>query len=117
MSDNIHRLDGTLPPYKFRVGYSGTSEEKEEIKKLLDLPLIDSSMEVMRILVNSIGTPMGYDKRNDISIEHLLYELATFIPLIDSNIMDVIDSYLVEMKTGMCHEGRSHRLRQILFIM
>jgi hypothetical protein len=117
MDYNIHRLDGTLPPYNFRVVYTGTCKEKEEVKKLLDLPLGDSSMAVMRILVNSVGTTMGYDKRNDISIDHLLYELATLIPFIDSYILDVINSYLVEMKTGMCHEGRSHRLRQILFII
>lgn len=115
--NDIHRLDGMLPPFEFLINYNGTSEEKELIKDLLKLPLSTSALESMNLLIGAVGTDNGFDFTNRISIDHLLYELATLIPSLTKDNIDIIEEYMIELKSGSCREGRSHRLRQILFAL
>lgn len=117
MDNNIHRLDKKLPPYEFKLPYSSSEEEKEQIRRLSELPISQDSMRVLQVLLADIGGPKGYDRTNDVSIDHLLFELSSYMNKLSQDNLDLLESYLIEMKSGMCAEGRSHRLRQFLFTL
>lgn len=69
---------------------------------------------VLNILIRDIGKPINYDPINNLSVDDLLLEIATRIKkgIIDP---EIFEQQLIEMKTGMCPQGRTIRLYSILF--
>ena len=117
LTGDIHILDGKLTPHIHKVDYKGTPEDIDKIKELTNLPLSPEALNVLGILINEIGTANNYDNINNVSIDNLLFELASFIPTFNSDNIELLNIYLIEMKTGLCAQGRSHRLRMFLFLL
>lgn len=75
----------------------------------------NTSNLTFQTLFNSIGTGANYDSTNDINADHLLYFCVyEILEKKDNDFVDLFIIQLNEMQSGMCPQGRTHRLIQIL---
>jgi hypothetical protein len=84
----------------------------EEIFMLLNLS--QDARNILNILIKDFGKPINYDPINNLSVDDLLLEIATRIKrgIIDP---ETFEQQLIEMRTGMCPQGRTIRLYSVLF--
>lgn len=106
MNTNLHSYDN-LVKYEYMTDLICNIEDITKLKNRLK-----KGNDVFELLCNSIGTPSNYDKINNISVDHLLYEIAKLSNTIDD--LTILEEQLIDMKTGSCPQGRSLRLIQIL---
>lgn len=112
-----HFYDGRLSPIKDplkadleRAGQK-TQEEKMISFRALRQQLPEETHRNFDVIVQDIGN--NYDSTNDLHADDLLYLCSELTG--DSSFVDLLTAQLVEMSTGICAQGRTHRLLQILW--
>lgn len=115
---NTHAYDGQL---KF-TEISGWNqvislpiEEKQRRGKELIVAaekLCPLAQHHLSIIVNSIGTGANYDPSNQISADDLIS--LCFCHRDNSDFLSMLELQLIDMRTGFCPQGRTHRLFQLL---
>ena len=67
------------------------------------------------LIINSIGTQSNYDPTNDLNADDLLYLCAFEIVKADNTEFgELFIEQLIDLQTGNCPQGRTHRLFQLL---
>lgn len=74
--------------------------------------LPDMALNNLFTLKKSIGTPANYDPTNNINADDLL--CLCYDHINDEDFVELLIEQLIEMTYGMCAQGRTHRLLQIL---
>ena len=119
----LHSLDRHVPDrieLPSDVYSLNTAVEIDKLKDILkELPsmfkLSAPSLYVLSLLINDIGTHNNIDNINNVKVDDLLIQLYKLKKMYPESIDDIIlDIQLDEMRTGMCPQGRSIRLLQVL---
>lgn len=71
----------------------------------------------MITIINDYGTNANRDETNDYSCELILSKIVEISPEPSNDILDVFQTQLDEMSSGMCPQGRTHRLFQFCLIL
>ncbi len=70
------------------------------------------ALQYLRMIVNDIGTSNNFDSTNNISCDDLIYLCSKYKD--DTVFIKELEIQLLDMSTGFCAQGRSHRLYQAL---
>ena len=109
--------DNEIKSIKFIPNKIYDPSKYNEIKDILfQLPLSDEAKSVLNILFNDFGKNQNHDIINNLIVENLLTELASYVNYFGDN-FDIItlEQQLIEMKTGLCPSGRTIRLYSVIF--
>lgn len=120
---NLHSLDRKVSfsfgegNVKFLDVSSSFGKEKDILPELLTMfNLSPPGARVLKVLINDVGTNKNFDPINNVNVDDLLLQLYHLKKKNPECFDDVIlDDQLVEMLTGMCPQGRTIRLLQVLF--
>ena len=114
---DLHSLDRKLKEYRCIHHFLDFNPSKEELLELSTLfTLSNEGHSVLRTLIKDMGTSANVDPINNLCLDDLLMDLF-FVRLTYSdstNLDQTFDQQLVEMKSGMCPQGRVIRLFQVL---
>lgn len=123
LSSDISRVSKITLDEKRNRGKSIISYFQKEVGKPTNKSLSPIALNTLYVLVNSIGTPGNYDPINKLSADDLLMlcfeKIETDADLPDdkkSDFLPLFIAQLEEMQTGMCPQGRTQRMLQILRI-
>jgi hypothetical protein len=113
---DVHTFDGQLLEIKtFLLPYLEISPENK-FNVFQQLKILIGSNVTFDIIVNNSKSNENYDPTNDLYADDLLYIcgiIAENIPDKDS-FVSTFNEQLTDMSTGMCAQGRVHRLFQII---
>lgn len=112
---NTHFYDGKIISELFVQNL--TIEEKQECgKQLLQscLHLDPKAIHYLTSIVNDIGTLNNVDHTNHLNADDLIYFCWTFRN--NEAFIKELEIQLLDMETGFCPQGRTHRLYQILIV-
>lgn len=111
---DIHTYDGKLQN-TLRVNNLLSITDKKTLASTLITPIQKINLEsslLLSKLISDIGTGANYDPTNKISADDLLVLCSEKKDSVDF-IQELIIQ-LQDMKTGMCSQGRTHRLYQLI---
>jgi hypothetical protein len=92
--------------------------EKQEIKNMgIELLKLTSSFncvatQFLKQIVDSIGTNANYDNTNDLNVDDLL--VLCYNKRQNKDFINELEIQLIDMSSGSCPQGRTHRLYQII---
>ncbi len=81
-------------------------------RSFIDLCQHSISKRVLEIIVNDIGTMNNYDPSNDLNVDDILYACWDYHE--DQHFLNLFEEQLYDMQSGLCSQGRTHRLYQLL---
>lgn len=116
-----HRLDLSTDTYVEPFTYPYPKEESDKVKETVKdfgnyLTLNNQARHILNVLIQQIGTPANNDPINLICVDEILLRLYNLkIKDMDSFQDAVLEIQLLEMMSGMCPQGRSIRLLQVLY--
>lgn len=113
---NLHsfdrKLDTSFENFIYPVSPTFSQEVKVEVEDLPSrLHLSSEACKILQILIGDIGKSPNQDGINRLSVDDLLLKLNQVISQFDHAILD---TQLLEMRSGMCPQGRTIRLLQVL---
>ena len=110
------RLDNSLEAELEKVKML-PKEEKLRGLALLREHLPATSFENFDIIMNEFlrGGPLNYDSSNNLHAEDLLYLCSQSLEKYswDHTLIDLLNTQFIDMNTGICPQGRTHRLFQV----
>ena len=114
---NTHRYDGHLRMEDLlflEEVKEWTPEKKKDqgLRLLADLKLDPPAHYFLLGIVNSIGTPANYDPSNSLCADDLV--CLCWMHRKNPDFKIVLEFQLMDMATGFCPQGRTHRLFQTL---
>lgn len=104
---NVHLFDGEIDTSHLVINVIDT-----DVKKLLDCKLSLIAKRNLEILIKAIGTKSNYDASNKIDGDQLLYMCLNYVD--NEHFVNNLNVQLEDMSTGLCAQGRTHRLYQLL---
>lgn len=126
---DTHYYDGRLREQKERVPDLSSIvaiplEQKKNVltsfRDTIFSSLSPTAQASLDIIVGSIGTAANYDPSNDLWVDDLLYlcsqRLFTSPSEFNRDFLELLTVQLEEMQSGLCPQGRTHRLFQILVV-
>lgn len=117
---DIHIFDGqllrtktSLSPYLENAFQMSSEEKLKAFERLRSLIQPNVNFE---IIVNDFRTGPNYDATNDLYADDILYICAELLSKVPDKecFISVLNQQLSEMSTGMCPQGRTHRLIQVI---
>lgn len=118
---DVHHYDGGLHSIKTRLPFPINREISTEMQELNDakeaileycnkiMPeLKPTSQNIFRQLLNDYGTNANHDPSNNLRVENFLLYFSG-IPY-NKDFIELLDLQIEEMQSGMCPQGRTHRL-------
>lgn len=118
---NTHYYDGKLTyvthyvPELHYISNAPLEYKIEVVNNLyhkIDHNLPDLARKNLLVLRQSLGTKANYDPSNDINADDLL--CLCYDHINKPEFIELLIEQLIEMTYGMCAQGRTHRLLQIL---
>jgi hypothetical protein len=123
---NTHHYDGQL--YTLYQEIEGMVKDPipslettyQEISELINTLLADNKKSrkethnILNILRTSTGTPANYDSSNNINVDKLLPLVWTCVKKYDNSAKLIFLEQIQEMKNGLCPQGRTTRLIQLV---
>jgi hypothetical protein len=94
----------------------------QEITELINTLLADNkkvrkdTQNILNILQTSTGTPANYDGSNNINVDKLLPLVWACVKDYDNSAKMIFLEQIQEMKNGLCPQGRTTRLIQLVEI-
>lgn len=116
---DTHFYDGQLAPIKAQLqsdldrAHQKTPQEQLVAFQLLREQLPAIAHPNFDVIVRDLAQKTNYDPTNDLLANDLLYLCAERAA--NEGFIDLLTAQLLEMSTGMCAQGRTHRLLQILW--
>ena len=122
---DTHTYDGKVPN---NIIKRTNEERKAAVEELIMLikKYKDGSENIVGFcnlitIFNDVGNNSNYDHSNDYSADDIIFELISQLKNKDEefikDIIKLICIQLQEMSSGMCPQGRTHRLYQIYKIL
>lgn len=122
---NIHIFDGQLLEAKALLSvYLESAAEVSSEDKIMAFEQLKTFIQPnlnFDIIVNdfkTFGHNLGsnYDPTNELYADDLLYLCAILLEKLDNTdeFLFIFNQQLIDMSTGMCPQGRTHRLFQII---
>jgi len=71
-----------------------------------------TAISFLKRIVKSIGTKSNFDSTNNLSADDLIY--LCWLHRNNQEFIKVLEEQLMDMRTGFCPQGRTHRLFQSL---
>lgn len=118
---NTHTYDGKIDisqiPDLLSVKELPIDQKKERGIELINNAINISKLSPIAIsylenIVASMGTPLNIDNTNGLIADDLICICWVYRGNID--FMSMLETQLIDMATGFCPQGRTHRLFQIL---
>jgi hypothetical protein len=117
-----HHIDYSFDNFTFPLPKSSSDQIKAVVR---DLPRIypvtqlgGMAKSTLLLLISDIGTGRNQDTTNRISADEILLKIYNILSSNPQAIeISILESQLLEMRTGMCPQGRTIRLLQVLFCM
>lgn len=112
---NTHSYDGKLDKKLIEEiqAVDATHQELldcgEEILTFINNPI---AKKFLNDIINSIDMPANYDPTNNIRAENILFLIGKYKD--NPDCIAVLEAQLIDMATGACPQGRTHRLFQVL---
>jgi hypothetical protein len=104
---NVHKFDGEIDTSHLIIEVIDT-----DVNKLLECNLSAVAKHNLQILIKSLGTGKNYDNSNKINGDELLYMCLNHID--NEDFIKNLNIQLEDMSNGLCPQGRTHRLYQLL---
>src|SRR5205085_12636761 len=104
---NVHVFDGEIDTSHLVVVVNDTGTNK-----LMNLELSLIAKRNLKILIDAIGTKRNYDHSNKIDGDDLIYMCNDYLD--NQHFVANLNVQLEDMSTGLCAQGRTHRLYQLL---
>lgn len=116
---DVHSFDGQLGNDMYYTSYTGTPDELEKLRKIWNLEVVKElspgAKQMLIILLNDVGKDSNCDSRSNMTVENILYEIQYRIEMLEFPIeVGTFEDQLIDMKTGMCVQGRTSRLIQVM---
>ena len=117
----LHSLDNKLDTTLLSFTYPYPKEESDKVRERVKdfneyLNMDNLAQQILNILIQHIGSPLNDDPINKICVDELLLRLYDLKVICSDAFQDaVLETQLHEMTTGMCPQGRSIRLLQVLY--
>jgi len=112
---NTHTYDGKLDGdfIKYIQNVSTSADEiitcgNEFLKRITE----PTAQKYLTSIIEGVNTASNYDPSNNIRAENILYLLYQFID--NKDCLETLETQLIDMATGACPQGRTHRLFQVL---
>jgi hypothetical protein len=119
MSDplNTHSYDGQLNPSLLleldTVQRLSLEEKRTRAQDLMaKIRIHPMAMQFLSLIVRDMGTAANIDSTNDINADDLICLCWNYRD--NRNFIMLLEEQLLDMATGFCPQGRTHRLFQIL---
>lgn len=115
---NTHTYDGKLNtdllPDLISMNQLTLNQKQERGKELIIAAnkLHPNAIAYLTNIVASMGTPANLDLTNILMADDLI--CLCWLYREDSDFMSVLETQLLDMNTGFCPQGRTHRLFQTL---
>lgn len=115
---DLHSLDG-----KWTNNIVITVEDNIKLEIILHLRKIVNaeSSSVLEQLITDYNTENNYDPISKTNVNDILYLISLYIEKVKDtdrdDIIQLFNDILIEMKSGMCPQGRSTRLYQLLLCL
>lgn len=117
MFANTHTYDGNIPKSLVFVEGQMLPINDNVVDVIIDKAIIlkfqPEAIFRLHIMKNDMGTLNNYDATNDLWVDELLMLCARHVHNID--FMQELHIQLMDMETGFCPQGRTHRIFQLLF--
>lgn len=117
---NTHSYDGKIDtnqlPDLISVRQLTLDQKKEKGLELISdaklIPMNHTSVSYLENIVKSMGTSSNIDTTNDLIADDLI--CLCWIYRHNCDFMSILEVQLMDMSTGFCPQGRTHRLFQTL---
>ena len=108
---NVHSYDGKIIN-TLKLNIVPEEEKDLRLQELMDLLTDPRAKNSMRIIINSFGTSQNIDTTNNLISDLLLLSCWEYRHL--DGFIKNLEEQLLDMITGFCPQGRTHRLYQLL---
>lgn len=120
---NTHFYDGKIVYKKieFNVDMCQIVKLLQDVNKCTILT--DTGRKCLSTIIDDLNTKRNFDASNNMSVEDILSDIVILInrhsdrDVIYSDYIELIALQFNEMISGMCSQGRTHRLYQILNLL
>lgn len=114
---NTHSYDGKIIPTNLKekletASFLSLEEKKRRGEALLNYAFSENARHYLQGIIDDISRPQNYDPTNQLRADDLLCLCYEFRQNEDFN--KELEIQLLDMKTGFCPQGRTHRLYQLL---
>ncbi len=112
---DVHVFDGQLPTICLEVDIETKKIRASEIYDCFNPTASEAQPQALNFLksiIADIGTPKNYDPTNNLSADDLLSILWKYRE--NPDFLKELEIQLLDMQTGFCPQGRTHRLYQLV---
>lgn len=111
MNIDTHTYDGKLNNSIIPEILKSDEEKKEECHKFITLKIDKEAKLFLSKIIKDIGTKSNFDSTNKLDAGNILYSCIKYID--NEDFVKMLEEQLLDMKTGFCPQGRTHRLYQL----
>src|SRR5579872_5629927 len=119
LTNNTHDYDGKLNPSHLESLSSVHNLSIEEKKRIgndfvnyVSDKISPSALHYLRMIVTNMGTVSNIDNTNNLVADDLIY--LCWDRRTNKDFLATLEIQLIDMATGFCPQGRTHRLFQSL---
>lgn len=109
---DTHYYDGLIDNTLKYNNIINIDDKKQVINQLLKYINNPISLHVLNILIKDIGTCNNYDNTNNLNVDDLLCLCVQHMN--NREFINELELQLSDMINGLCPQGRTHRLYQLL---
>ena len=114
---DVHTYDGVIDTTQLRelkMFDNLNIEEKKErgLRLATTLNMCGKAKNIFRKMVEDMGTNANIDTTNGLIADNLI--LLCLKHQYNENFINILEEQLMDMQSGFCAQGRTHRLYQIL---
>ncbi|MHB1774355.1 MAG: hypothetical protein ACYCST_22025 [Acidimicrobiales bacterium] len=122
-NQNIHQYDAKIPTHTFKIARANLPRERLRVLENFKPNILTSNQDIFNLLISQ---PDIFDPLNQICVLDLLHCLITVYlklstpqnknpdPELLQTFFKLLNEQLTDLKTGLCPQGRTIRLIQIL---
>jgi hypothetical protein len=112
---DTHFYDGKLSASIIKdlnkISKYSDDKKKDMISMLIEKVDVNASVNML-VIMNDIGKNSNYDNTNSLNAGDLLYLCSKYSN--NEDFIQELNIQLLDMNTGFCPQGRTHRLFQLL---
>jgi hypothetical protein len=109
---NTHYYDGKIATEFIKEPDVAFLEHESDVAVLRTKLVNPLAINVLNVMLNDWGTDANYDPTNNIRVEPLLIKCLDFVD--NPDFVSLFETQLVDMLTGFCSQGRTHRLTDLV---